>query len=268
MERLPEYRIGKNTFRVLFQNLIRPLTPDERSRLKASIKANGMLDAVTVDDEFGVIDGANRLSIASELGLIDVPWSVSKAKSKDAKVKECKELNLTRRHMTAEELQEARGKRIERVVEAREEGKSTREIANEVGVTQAQVVRDLRESEKRSGETYVSPDTNPNVETINGKSDSTIPPEKKDHKKQTISGRDGKAYSAKKSGKPIFDDRIIASLLGKMVRAIDGQFAVDSLHTLDGHHPDNQLTVASTVPANQRLVADPAPVVIHRRWKR
>lgn len=63
----------------------------------------------------------------------------------DAKQR-CLSLNLFRRHMTAEEQQEARAGRIARVAASRAAGKSIRTIAAEEQVSKTQVAKDLEDN--------------------------------------------------------------------------------------------------------------------------
>lgn len=65
---LPEsFVFGKKTYRVLFPALLRPLTPREYQDLKNSIRKHGLKSPVLVDEEGGILDGANRARIAAEL---------------------------------------------------------------------------------------------------------------------------------------------------------------------------------------------------------
>jgi hypothetical protein len=51
-----------------------------------------------------------------------------------------------RRHITQEEREQARAERVERVAKKRREGKSTRQIAEDEGVSHVQVFRDVKEA--------------------------------------------------------------------------------------------------------------------------
>ena len=91
----------------------------------------------------------------------------------------------------------ARAERIKRVAEKRREGKSTRAIAEEEGISQPQVMHDLKEA----GDTPVSPEP------------------------ETITGKDGKTYSATQPAK---DDDI-----GEMGDLAPSPLAQHQVHLVD-----------------------------------
>jgi hypothetical protein len=141
---LPTVKIGSRTFTILFPDLIPPLSDDELKRLRRSIRRNGVVTPVVVDEEDGVIDGANRLRIAAELGLLRVPVEVRGGLTCGEKVELAYSLNEDRRHMNAATLKRLREERVVRVADARREGKSLRAIAEAEGVSKTQVVEDLK----------------------------------------------------------------------------------------------------------------------------
>ncbi len=171
--------LGDKTFIILFPDLLRPLTPDERAGLKASIEKDGIKVPVTIHQGAGdpdwypdgppcscrVLDGMNRLEIAAEMGLgaAAVPYRLANDDryTEDATVAELRELALAlnqhRRHLTPQEMQELRARRIVRVAEARQEGKSIRVIAEQEKVSVAQVQRDLADATV-SGDTLAPTD--------------------------------------------------------------------------------------------------------------
>ncbi len=138
--------IGNQTFHILFPDLLRKLTSEELTGLKASIEQHGVVDAVIVDEAFGVMDGQHRLKIASELGLDFVPFQIHAGLDDASKQELAVALNIERRQLTQDEQQVERQKRIDRVAESRREGKSLRTIADEEGVSHPQIIADLREA--------------------------------------------------------------------------------------------------------------------------
>lgn len=140
---------GLKTFALPFAELFRPLTAAEDAALRASARAVGIGHPVfTYDsDTFGrdcVIDGANRLRIASEEEL-DI--RIEKLRVTDEVARTLAEdLNAVRRQVTPQEAKEARARRIGQVAEMRQAGQSLRAIAAEVGVSVPQVRRDLEEA--------------------------------------------------------------------------------------------------------------------------
>jgi hypothetical protein len=72
---LSTVRIGKDTFTILFPDLLRPLTEQERRELKDSIRKHGVRVPLIVDEHKGIIDGANRATIVAELLPFEVSYS-------------------------------------------------------------------------------------------------------------------------------------------------------------------------------------------------
>jgi hypothetical protein len=115
-------------------------------RLRESIRLNGVITPVVVDESGGVIDGINRLRLAAELGLATVPVEVRPGLAHETKIKLAYSLNEDRRQLDAAALKKLRGQRVARVAEARRRGMSTRTIAEQEGVSQTQVVADIRKA--------------------------------------------------------------------------------------------------------------------------
>jgi hypothetical protein len=165
------------TYTVLFPDLLRPLTKVERFSLADDIRAKGVLVPVVVDENNGIIDGINRLTIAAEESKVEtVPFDVRPGLSAKAKRDLAFSLNVPRRHLTPAQQQEARQQRVGRVAEARRQNKSTRAIAEAEGVSEKQVREDIK---KATAEGYA-------VEPEGGK----------------VTGRDGKTRPAKKPPAP------------------------------------------------------------------
>ena len=145
-------------FKVLFPDLTRTLTPNERKGLKASIQASGILLQVFIDETGGIIDGINRLTIASELSLSikQIPCTVVKDLTLEQKRALAVSLNAERRHLELKDLKQLRiqrNERILRVTSLRKEGMSLRAIAEKENISVAQVNRDLELMTYRTGGT-------------------------------------------------------------------------------------------------------------------
>ena len=140
---LPTVMIGKRKFTILFPDLLRPLTDSEGESLKRSIRKNGVQVPVVVDEEHGVIDGGNRLRLAAEENIKDIPTVLRKGLSDEEKRELAISLNADRRQLTAKEREQLAQERRERIAERREAGESLRTIAEKEGVSVVQVQRDL-----------------------------------------------------------------------------------------------------------------------------
>lgn len=141
------YTIGQNTYTVLFPDLIRPLTPVEREELKESIRQRGrVMVAVVVDEDYGIIDGINRIAVASELGIDRVPFEIRTGLTWEEKRALALELNDVRRQQTRREIILNRRKRIKRVTEKRLAGESEYKIAQDEGVSRTMIQKILAEA--------------------------------------------------------------------------------------------------------------------------
>jgi hypothetical protein len=131
----------------------RPHTRQERIDLTELIKAEGCIeDALTVaiidDGEHILCDGYTTHGICEELSIsIPKPRYIN-LPSRDAVLAWIDKRQKGRRNLTAEEMAEDRSKRIPRVVEAKANGQSTREIAAIEGVSQKTIVEDLHKASK------------------------------------------------------------------------------------------------------------------------
>lgn len=143
-------KCGDRWFRLPHENLVRPLTPAERSALRDDIVKSGRIEVAVIvyEDEEGncnVCDGANRVTIAAEIGMRPdrIPLDVRRMTHEEA-ARKCREINANRRHMTPAEQAEARKARIPEVGKRAEEGMSTRKIAADLGVGKTTVDRDKK----------------------------------------------------------------------------------------------------------------------------
>ena len=144
-----------------------PLSVEVDAALRASIVRHGVIVPVVLDQHGNILDGNNRTRIGRELGVPVPTQTFSVANAADA-AEVARSLNEDRRQMPRKERQKV-------VRSLRADGHSTRAIAAAVGVTNTQVVRDLK-----------SPVTD-------------VTPEPTD-----VIGRDGKHYPAsRKAAKPV-----------------------------------------------------------------
>ncbi len=146
-ERLSSIRIGDDVFLLPFADLLPPLSEAERTVLKEDIARRGaVIVPIVIDELCNVIDGANRLRIASELGIKEVPVEVRIGLGKAEKEELAEDLNLHRRHLSRDQVREIVERRLKRTPE-----KSNRQIATEVGVDH-KTVAVIRRSGESTGE--------------------------------------------------------------------------------------------------------------------
>lgn len=145
----------------LFQ-LYKPLDAATEAALRASIQRFGVLSPIALDQHGRILDGHQRKRISDELG-VECPSRSFEVQDDDEAREVARTLNEDRRQLSAEDRRPV-------VAALREEGHSVRAIAGAVGVSKAQVERDL----KKAGVPPGTPDENP----------------------KKISGVDGKQYPA------------------------------------------------------------------------
>jgi N6-adenosine-specific RNA methylase IME4 len=154
--------VGGQEFRLLFPDLLRPLTGQERADLRDSIAERGVVVPVIVDESLGVIDGIHRLTVAESLGLSYVPIEIRPMLSDEEKRALAESLNLDRRHLAADERQSLSAR-------LRQQGMSYRAIGERLGVAPNTVRADVREA----GVQNCTPE-----------------------QPATVTGRDGKSYAS------------------------------------------------------------------------
>lgn len=76
-----------------------PLSEEDFQGLEQSIKSDGVLVAIEVDEFGAIIDGHNRLAICRKLGISDYPVVVRSGLSDVEKRTLARKLNLARRHL-------------------------------------------------------------------------------------------------------------------------------------------------------------------------
>lgn len=196
---VPTLEYEGQTFRFPWDHEVPAPSEADRYNLKAGMEEMGFLThKIVIDDAEppNVIDGKHRLLFAKELGwpLGELPFETLRDLTYQQKAALARSLNYDRRQLPAEAVRARAEGRRERVQRKREEGKSTRQIAEEVGISQPQVRRDLK-----AGESPVSPAVSAHPEaagptqapTANG----TPAPE-------TVTGKDGKQYPASRPKPP------------------------------------------------------------------
>jgi ParB-like chromosome segregation protein Spo0J len=141
-------QIGDKKFNILFPDLLRPLKSKERNPLYDSIEKNGVITPIIVDEKYGVIDGINRLKIASHMGLENVPVEVRSGLTHEQKLNLALELNDARRHLTALDRRRGKQKReeIAKSLKANPE-QSNRQIADATGVDHHTVASERKKLE-------------------------------------------------------------------------------------------------------------------------
>jgi N6-adenosine-specific RNA methylase IME4/ParB-like chromosome segregation protein Spo0J len=121
--------------------LLPPLSDDDRAALEASIVAHGVLVPVEYDEDGNILDGHHRVEICESLGLVDWPRFVRKGLSEEEKRSVARELNISRRHLTAAQKRELIADQLRETPSI-----SSRAIAAMLGVsdkTVASVRRDM-----------------------------------------------------------------------------------------------------------------------------
>lgn len=136
-----------------YADLLPALSPEQYHGLKESIRRDGIMIAISVNEDGEVIDGQHRVRAALELGLpgCDIPQQYHLPEDFSGSEREAAiGLNIHRRHLTPEA-------RAHLVAKLKEFGQSNRDIARTVGVDERTVRRDL----DRSGAASAAPEQAP-----------------------------------------------------------------------------------------------------------
>lgn len=206
-----------------------------RERMDSGLTA--MREALTLDENDGVIDGWNRLRLLKKmkLGLDQMPDpKVRKGKTTEDNLKLAYVLNLDRRHLTPEQQQDLKEKRIGRVAKMRQEGKTLVQIATEEKVSATQISNDLKEAKERGIP------TEPVGGTIKTKDGRTRSP----NQKKSKTGKRGSSTPLTPSsgnGKPDWKQSLAA--YGQRVRSVSAHLLSLSRKPVGDQDPQRVLDV-------------------------
>ncbi len=198
-------RIGKMAYSLKYTSSLPLMQEQVFDELVADIRQRGIMVPVLIDESANVIDGAHRIRAAHLLGLKSVPTIIASGLSEDEKWDLAQDLNLHRRQLTPQQIRKivSENKRAVPILalKLREEGKSLRQISEELGVSHECIRQKIEEA-------------NVNELTVD------LP--------DTVVGKDGKKRKAK--AKPKFCPTIYATTSNETQRAIQAcQAAGDKL---------------------------------------
>jgi N6-adenosine-specific RNA methylase IME4 len=142
----PTVTVGGITYQLPFEDLLPALADDDLKALRDDIRERGIVVPIVIDEHHNVIDGANRLRIAAELGLRNLPVDIRPGLFLPDKEQLAEDLNLHRRHLTREQLRDAIARHLKRTPE-----QSNRQIAATVGVDH-HTVASIRRGLQATGE--------------------------------------------------------------------------------------------------------------------
>lgn len=165
--------------------LFPPLDSTVEAALRASIERHGVLVPVVRDQHGRVLDGHHRSRLAADLG-VACPAQQVYVDDDDHAAEIAVTLNLARRHLDAEQRRMV-------VADLRVQGHSQRAIAQAVGVSQKQVVRDL-----------ASPQVSPTT-----------------HLPERTTGRDGRSYPATRPARTVEPGDLVADDDGEVLAVVE-----------------------------------------------
>lgn len=135
-EQITEVTIGATTFTFEYSDLLPSLTEVEYESLSEDIRHRGVQVSVVTDEHQNVLDGKHRLLSAHDHGQTNVPIEIIPGLSEEEKRDLALDLNLHRRHLTAEQRQQV-------IVKLRQQGLSWRQIARRMHVSPETARRDV-----------------------------------------------------------------------------------------------------------------------------
>ncbi|MBF0093942.1 MAG: ParB N-terminal domain-containing protein [Alphaproteobacteria bacterium] len=137
--------VGGTEFRLAYTETLPPLDAEDLAMLRGDIKRRGaVVVPIIIDEHRNVIDGANRLRIAAEFGIKEVPVEVRVGLSEAEKMDLAEDLNTHRRHLNRDQIRVVVAQKLKRCFE-----KSNRQIASEAEVDHKTVGAVRRELEGR-----------------------------------------------------------------------------------------------------------------------
>src|SRR5690606_362933 len=145
--------------------LLPPLSAEEYAALEASIVEHGVLVPVEYDEDGNILDGHHRVQVCESLGLVDWPRFVRKGLSETDKRRLARELNVSRRHLTAEQKRSIIADQLRETPSI-----SSRAIAAMVGVDHKTVGK-IRTQLESTGEI-------PQLDTVEGQDGKSRPSRK------------------------------------------------------------------------------------------
>lgn len=170
-----EFTVGKRRPFLIddeFQHVLPPQTDEATKLLAEAIELEGPLPGslriayVTSEKKLFLIDGHNTLRICETKRLASpMPIKLANFANREQVVEWIKVNARRKRNLSEEQLQRLR--RIDRVIEARAEGQSTRAIAEAEKVSQSQVLADLKKATEQGGGVQLPP--NGQITGLDGK---------------------------------------------------------------------------------------------------
>jgi hypothetical protein len=144
--------IGDKWYHLPFADLI-PFDPEQDAALGREIAEAGEVLVPVIANkgkstgrQVWVTDGAHRVLHCARLRLDPPPVRYRRFEDEAEELDFVLRVNLHRRHLSPQQLEQERQKRIERVAELRRRGESLRAIAEAEGVSHEQVRRDLQDA--------------------------------------------------------------------------------------------------------------------------
>jgi N6-adenosine-specific RNA methylase IME4 len=134
---------GKTIYKDPYLTLLPPLAEGDYNTLKADISERGLIVPIVIDEQNNIIDGHNRLRIAAELNLTEIPFDIRVNLSEEEKQQLALDLNLHRRHLDKEQ-------RAGFALQMKQQGMSYPQIAEKLGVDPKTVWNDVNRTLENS----------------------------------------------------------------------------------------------------------------------
>jgi ParB-like chromosome segregation protein Spo0J len=142
--------IGKMEYRLTYTQSQPAMQEETFTELVENMNKRGTMVPIVIDEWANVIDGKHRLLAAEMLGWSSVPNIIMSGLTEDEKWELAEDFNRIRRHLTQEEIVKllAERKKVlpERIVQQRQEGKSLRQISDQLGISHEAVRQQLKQS--------------------------------------------------------------------------------------------------------------------------
>jgi len=142
--------IGRVSYKLQYTTGLPRIEQGKFEELVEDVRQRGIVVPIVIDEFGNVIDGAHRIRAAHLLGLKAVPTIVVSGLTEEGKWAVAQDLNVHRRQLTPEQVKKivAEHKKTvpTQVIKLRKEGKSLRQISDELGISHESVRKNLTEA--------------------------------------------------------------------------------------------------------------------------
>lgn len=142
--------IGRVTYTLKYTTGLPIIDQAEFEELVEDVRQRGILVPIVIDEFGNVVDGGHRLKAARLLGLTSVPTIVASGLTEEGKWAVANDLNVHRRQLSPEQIKKIVAEHKQnvptQVITLRQQGKSLRQISDELGISHESARKKLEQA--------------------------------------------------------------------------------------------------------------------------